>query len=52
VIEETATLTLLEAIIITDGKQYYAFVGDGCKQRSGKASPVVFEEDQISGGGI
>ncbi len=35
----------IEAIIITDGKQYYVCIGDGCKHRSGKASPVVFEED-------
>jgi hypothetical protein len=35
----------VEAIIMTDGKQYYVCIGDGCKHRSGKASPVVFEED-------
>ena len=35
----------IEAIIITDGKQYYVCIGDGCKHRSGKSSPVVFEED-------
>jgi predicted xylose isomerase-like sugar epimerase len=34
----------IEAIIITDGKQYYVCIGDGCHHHSGKKSPVVFEE--------
>jgi predicted xylose isomerase-like sugar epimerase len=34
----------IEAIIITDGKQYYVCIGDGCHHHSGKKIPVVFEE--------
>ena len=33
----------IEAIIITDGKQYYVCIGD-CHHHSGKKSPIVFEE--------
>jgi hypothetical protein len=34
----------IEAIILTDGKQYYVCIGDGCHHHSGKKSPIVFEE--------
>ena len=29
----------IEAIIITDGKQYYVCIGDGCHHHSGKKVP-------------
>jgi hypothetical protein len=28
---------------MTDGKQYYVCIGDGCHHHSGKKSPIVFE---------
>ena len=34
----------IEVIIMTDGKQYYVCIGDGCHHHSGKKSPIVFEE--------
>ena len=34
----------VDAIIMTDGKQYYVCIGDGCHHHSGKKSPIVFEE--------
>jgi hypothetical protein len=34
----------IEVIILTDGKQYYVCIGDGCHHHSGKKSPIVFEE--------
>jgi hypothetical protein len=37
----------IEAIILTDGKQYYVCIGDGCHHHSGKKSPIVFEESQF-----